>query len=124
MLATLVIHVTVALCDNQHQGIVPVPALIGNGRDLRNNLYWGADYGVKSWMLRHEKWERVNATGSQPDAVLERLVLPRTNDGRGGYLIADAPGRARIHEATGDFLGSAAAIRRGSATTADGMQRR
>jgi hypothetical protein len=40
MLAALVIHVTVALCDNQHQGIVPVPALIGNGRDSRNNLYF------------------------------------------------------------------------------------
>ena len=74
MLAALVIHVTVALCDNQHQGIVPVPALIGNGRDTRNNLYWGADYGVKSWMLRHEKWDRVNATGPQPFLTIEELT--------------------------------------------------
>ena len=28
------IHVLVALCDNQFQGIVPVPAKIGNGDDL------------------------------------------------------------------------------------------
>jgi hypothetical protein len=122
MLAALVIHVTVALCDNQHQGIVPVPALIGNGRDTRNNLYWGADYGVKSWMLRHEKWDRVNATGPQPDAVLERLVLRRTIDGRVVYLIADAWDGAKIREATDDFLESAAGIRRGSVTTADGVK--
>ncbi|HST23582.1 MAG TPA: hypothetical protein VLR90_20895, partial [Blastocatellia bacterium] len=35
-----VIHVLVALCDNEHQGIVPVPAKIGNGDDPQNNLYW------------------------------------------------------------------------------------
>lgn len=28
-----VLHVLVALCDNEHQGIVPVPAKIGNGDD-------------------------------------------------------------------------------------------
>src|SRR5207249_4829544 len=37
-----VIHVVVALCDNQYQGIVPVPALIGNGDNPAKNLYWGA----------------------------------------------------------------------------------
>ena len=38
------IHVFVALCDNEHQGIVPVPEKIGNGKDPANNLYWGAGY--------------------------------------------------------------------------------
>src|SRR5688572_22804615 len=28
-----VIHIFVALCDNKYQGIVPVPAKIGNGQD-------------------------------------------------------------------------------------------
>src|SRR5687768_2778496 len=41
-----VVHVFVALCDNEYQGIVPVPARIGNGDDPDNNLYWGAAYGV------------------------------------------------------------------------------
>lgn len=27
------IHVFVALCDNEHQGIVPVPEIFGNGDD-------------------------------------------------------------------------------------------
>ncbi|HBH24362.1 MAG TPA: hypothetical protein DDY13_13175 [Cytophagales bacterium] len=36
------IHVFVALCDNEHQGIVPVPNTLGNGKDPNSNLYWGA----------------------------------------------------------------------------------
>src|SRR5256885_3961467 len=108
--AALVVHVTVALCDNKHQGIVPVPAAIGNGQDPRNNLYWGADYGVKSWFVRHEKWEQVTATGTKPEAVLERLVLRKTIDGRVVYLIADAWDGVKIREATDDFLESAAGL--------------
>ncbi|EDY21883.1 hypothetical protein CfE428DRAFT_0008 [Chthoniobacter flavus Ellin428] len=37
------IHVFVALADNATQGIVPVPAKIGNGDDAEHNLYWGRD---------------------------------------------------------------------------------
>jgi hypothetical protein len=33
------IHVFVALADNVHQGIVPVPAALGNGDDPARNLY-------------------------------------------------------------------------------------
>lgn len=47
---TKTIHVFVALCDNEHQGIVPVPKTLGNGKDARNNLYWGAAYGLKSFL--------------------------------------------------------------------------
>ncbi len=36
---TETIHVFVALCDNQNQGIVPVPASLGNGQDPKSNLY-------------------------------------------------------------------------------------
>ena len=36
-----VIHVLVALCDNENQGIVPVPAFLGNGEDTQRNLYCG-----------------------------------------------------------------------------------
>jgi hypothetical protein len=35
------IHVFVSLADNQNQGIVPVPARLGNGLDATHNLYWG-----------------------------------------------------------------------------------
>lgn len=43
------LHVIVALVDNAFQGIVPVPAKIGNGDDAFNNLYWGAAFGVKTF---------------------------------------------------------------------------
>ena len=42
------IHVFVALADNDHQGIVPVPRLLGNGDDPDHNLYWGSAYGVRT----------------------------------------------------------------------------
>jgi hypothetical protein len=46
---TKIIHVFVALCDNDSQGIVPVPKKIGNGNDPDNNLYWGCGYGVRTF---------------------------------------------------------------------------
>src|SRR3954470_23044402 len=51
-----VIYVVVALCDNQYQGIVPVPALIENSDDPARNLYWGAAYGVKTFFKRADNW--------------------------------------------------------------------
>ena len=45
------VHVFVALCDNENQGIVPVPSHLGNGRDLKGNLYWGSSGGVKTFMI-------------------------------------------------------------------------
>src|SRR5204862_4069337 len=48
----IVVHVVVALCDNAHQGIVPVPKRLGDGRDPASNLYWGARYGVRSYLSR------------------------------------------------------------------------
>jgi len=33
------IHVFVALCDNEFQGIVPVPESLGNGKKYQTNLY-------------------------------------------------------------------------------------
>jgi len=40
------IGVFVALADNANQGIVPVPAAIGNGDDPERNLYWGTAEGL------------------------------------------------------------------------------
>jgi len=50
-----VAHVFVALADNQHQGIVPVPAVLGNGSDPQRNLYWGAAYGFKTFFKFSEE---------------------------------------------------------------------
>ena len=45
-----VAHVYVALCDNTYQGIVPVPKNLGDGQAPATNLYWGARYGVKTFL--------------------------------------------------------------------------
>lgn len=46
------IHVMVALCDNQYQGIVKVPKGIGNGQDPNSNLYWGCGYGIRTFLKK------------------------------------------------------------------------
>jgi hypothetical protein len=96
------IHVLVALCDNQYQGIVPVPARIGNGDDPANNLYWGASFGVKTFFKRANDW-RLIADAKNPRAeILERLVFKhQTKD---VYLIADAYRGREIKRCVADFF--------------------
>jgi hypothetical protein len=57
---TRTVHVFVALADNQNQGIVPVPARLGNGLDPDNNLYWGAAAGVKTFFTRSPDWRVIS----------------------------------------------------------------
>ncbi len=56
------VHVFVALADNQHQGIVPVPPILGNGDDPPHNLYWGSAYGVKTFFSHSPEWTLLNCT--------------------------------------------------------------
>jgi len=81
------IHIFVALCDNKYQGIVPVPAKFGNGQNPKNNLYWGAAYGVKSFFKRSKEWKLIQ-TRHPGDTLLERLIFKHKN--KNYYLIADA----------------------------------
>lgn len=105
--APLRVHVTVALCDNATQGIVPVPAAIGDGNDPRTNLYWGAMYGLKSW-LKRDGWKVEKA--APPHAhVLERVVARKTIAKREVVLTADAWRGSRIREAITSFLEQASA---------------
>jgi len=100
------VHVFVALADNQSQGIVPVPAKLGNGDDPERNLYWGSAYGVKTFFARSAEWVRV-ACGEKPKAeILERCVFKyRTAN---VYLVADAYRGREIRQTILDFLASAA----------------
>lgn len=97
-----VVHVIVALCDNENQGIVPVPAHLGNGEDPSRNLYWGAAYGIRTYFGKSKKWSHV-ATIPTPQAnVLERVVY--RHRATGAYLVADAYRGVRIREAIADFF--------------------
>ncbi|MBN2498414.1 MAG: hypothetical protein JXR96_27735 [Deltaproteobacteria bacterium] len=123
----LVAHVIVALCDNVHQGIVPVKARLGNGRDPANNLYWGALYGVKRFFTSEAGWRRIRVESGAapiPEGVLERAVLHkrlvRGDKPIDAYVVAEAWEGSRIEKATARFLRLAAgeraerlAVRRG-----------
>jgi len=101
--ATKSIHVFVALCDNKYQGIVPVPAKIGNGQDPGNNLYWGNDYGVRTFFKRSKDWKLIE-TRKTTGTILERLVFKNTE--KNYYLVADAYDGRYIKQTTKDFLHS------------------
>jgi hypothetical protein len=96
------IHVLVALCDNESQGIVPVPARIGNGDDPANNLYWGARFGVKTFFKASSDWRPVAEERNPKPAILERIILKhRTGD---LYLVADAYRGREIKQCVTDFF--------------------
>jgi hypothetical protein len=99
------IHVLVALCDNKYQGIVPVPAKIGNGQDPANNLYWGCAFGVRSYFKKSSTWTLVKKYAI--DSIkMERLVFKHKKENV--YLVADAYNGKYIKDCTTDFLKSCA----------------
>jgi hypothetical protein len=104
----LVVHVVVALCDNAHQGIVPVPAALGDGANPKTNLYWGAMYGVRTFFQRSPRWKSVPIPASQDQHVLERVAFRGevVRDGRHGdiYLVAEAWDGRYMAEAIRYFL--------------------
>ena len=100
------VHVFVALADNQHQGIVPVPAALGNGQDPQRNLYWGAAFGLKTFFKASKEWELVSCTRPVNAAILERCIFK--NRQQDVLLVADAYEGSQIRSAVGDFLSAAA----------------
>ena len=102
------IHVIAALCDNEYQGIVPVPASLGDGDDPQTNLYWGAGYGVKSFFKKSKDWALISETRNPRPAVLERCIFKLK--GQDVYMVADAYRGREIRQSTIDFLAYAAGV--------------
>lgn len=100
------VHVFVALADNQHQGIIPVPAKLGNGEDPERNLYWGSAYGVKTFFTRSSEWRRIACGHGPKNEILERCIFQHR--AATVYLVADAYRGMEIRQAILDFLSSAA----------------
>ncbi|MCI4670357.1 MAG: hypothetical protein MRZ79_19625 [Bacteroidia bacterium] len=97
------IHIFVALADNKHQWIAPVPARIGNGQDPRNNLYWGCAYGIKTYFKKSSDWILLKATA--PNSILmERVVFQHRS--KKYYLVADAYNGKYIKKTIQDFFRS------------------
>jgi hypothetical protein len=103
-----VVHVFVALADNQHQSIIPVPAALGNGSDPARNLYWGAAFGVKTYFKASHEWALIWSGRGSKDTILERCVFKTTKENV--FLVADAYEGSQIKSAVTDFLSSAAGV--------------
>jgi hypothetical protein len=101
-----VAHVLVALADNRYQGIVPVPAAIGNGDDPMHNLYWGAGYGLRTFLRKSADWEQIGRCGPGRDPVLERCVFRNRHEKV--YAVIDAYRGRQIKRAVSDFFAFAA----------------
>jgi hypothetical protein len=100
------VHVFVALADNEHQGIIPVSAKLGNGEDYDRNLYWGSAYGVRTFFARSADWTRI-ACGYKPKAeILERCIFKHRS--ANVYLVADAYRGIEIRQAILDFIAASA----------------
>jgi hypothetical protein len=97
-----VVHVYVALCDNRYQGIVPVPAAIGNGQNPQQNLYWGASLGVKNFLKNRPHWKLVHTSKPDSGFVLERIVFKHRTENI--WLVADAYDGKEIKTCTINFL--------------------
>jgi hypothetical protein len=97
------VHVFVALCDNKYQGIVPVPAAIGNGQDPNSNLYWGCSAGIRTYFKNSKEWTFIKRY-KLDNIRLERLLFKHKT--RKVYLVADAYDGRYIKQCTIDFLKS------------------
>lgn len=96
------IRVFVALADNQTQGILPVPAKIGNGNNAPNNLYWGCSDALPPVFKASGDWKLISTGKGGKDAVIERVTfLHKSGKWR---MVADAYRGAAIRECIGDFL--------------------
>ncbi|RZL47703.1 MAG: hypothetical protein EOP00_11215 [Pedobacter sp.] len=93
------------MCDNKYQGIVPVPAAIGNGQDPNNNLYWGCANGIRTYFKKSKEWKLIG-TRKLDKIRMERLIFKHIN--KNYYLVADAYDGRYIKKTTTDFLYSAA----------------
>jgi len=103
-----IVHVFVALADNAHQGIVPVPAELGDGDDADRNLYWGAAFGVRTFFTKSKDWIRLGQPYAVDHHVLQRVAFRHSSSGT--YLVADAYRGGEIKQAVEDFLAAAAGL--------------
>lgn len=113
-----VVHVYVALADNQYQGIIPVPAKFGNGNAPASNLYWGAAYGVKSFFRTNKDWRLVTCGSGTKTQILERCIFKHRT--APVYLVADAYEGRRIRDTVTDFLSAAGGVNPETLSLPDG----
>ncbi|WP_291727263.1 hypothetical protein [Bernardetia sp.] len=105
----LFVHIFVPLCDNENQGIVPVNTSLGDGMNLRTNLYWGAGYGIKTHFKRLKEWQLLSSELDIDSLVLERVIFKKKYpNGATVFLVADAYRGDKMHECLTNYFASLA----------------
>jgi hypothetical protein len=99
-----VIHVIVTLCDNRNQGIVPVPAALGNGQDPDRNLYWGALFGVRTYFGKSDFWQEVSSWNPPAGRPVLAGAVFASRSGPEIYVVAEAFDGAKMKSALHAFL--------------------
>ena len=103
------VHVFVALCDNENQGIVPTTKTLGDGRNPRTNLYWGAMYGLETFFRKSSEWSSVKVNAApKRDGILDSCAFC----GHGVLLYAEAYDGSKMAMAINEFLLAAAGSNR------------
>ena len=113
------VHVFVALCDNKHQGIVPVPKHLGNGQNPKGNLYWGAMYGIRTHFSKSGKWERVPCEQPKSNAVLKRVAFRHKTQKL--IVVADAYDGSKMRDCLNDFFASLAGGKKGEVNVGESV---
>ncbi len=100
--STRVIHVIVALADNEAQQGLKVSGVGGNGADPASNILWGAGFGVRSHFDWAPEWVRLETRAPDGPYILERAVWKHKDSTI--YLVADAYAGTQLRKATEDLL--------------------
>ena len=99
------VHVFVALCDNQNQGIYSSNPDIEDGENPATNQYWGAMYGIKSFFKNSPNWKLVFSEKKLTSKILERCIFKHSSTNT--YIIADAYKGSNIEDSINDFFQAA-----------------
>lgn len=100
----LFVHCLVPLCDNENQGIVPVSKSLGDGLNLRTNLYWATGHGMKGYFKKSADWKSVEYRTPADTNILERCVFKRKVGKATVYLVTDAYRGDRMKECLVDYF--------------------
>lgn len=96
------IRVFIALADNKTQGILPVPAAIGNGDDAAKNLYWGCSEALKPVLKAGNTWKLTRTEPNPRADIIERATF--THRSGKWELVADVYRGSAIRQCTLDFF--------------------
>lgn len=102
----LIVHAYIPLCDNIHQGIVPTTASLGDGMNVKTNLYWATSGGTKAYFKKQSDWLLVADQFDIDTNVLERVVFKKTYAKTTVYFVADAYRGDRMETCVNDYLAS------------------